>query len=80
MHATGTDFIKFKMNTGIDTKAVGGGNVLTSANLESYKKWLEQRIEKRNQEEQKVLLINCSKGAYIEGMQHQELLKAVKML
>lgn len=80
MHATGTDLIKFKMDTGIYTKAVDGGKVMTSANLESYKKWLEQRIEKRNQEEQKVLLINCSKGAYIEGMQHQELLETVKIL
>lgn len=50
-------------------EAVGGGNVYTSKNLESYRLWIEKRISREKSD----IIINASNGARIHGMIERDL-------
>lgn len=69
-HASGTNEKKL-----VDTeqmrkvKGVDGRELPTRTNLDTYRHWIERRIENV----QDVELINCSGGAYINGMKHMKL-------
>jgi hypothetical protein len=49
-----------------------GGVVPTCRNLNTYRLWIENRIRSGNETEKHTRLINCSKGAVIEGMEYAE--------
>lgn len=69
-HASGTNEKKL-----VDTekmrkvKGVDGRELPTRTNLDTYRHWIERRIENVKDVE----LINCSGGAYINGMKHMKL-------
>lgn len=69
-HASGTNEKKL-----VDTekmrkvKGVDGRELPTRTNLDTYRHWIERRIENVKDVE----LINCSGGAYINGMKHIKL-------
>lgn len=50
-------------------KGIDGRELPTAANLDVYRKWIERRIK----DVKEVEFINCSGGAYINGMKHMRL-------
>lgn len=68
-HASGTAFYKeLDTKNSRMVKAVDGTKVPTMKNLDTYRIFIEKQIT----EPEGVEFINCSKGAYIQGMKHME--------
>ncbi|MDE5781914.1 MAG: DUF115 domain-containing protein, partial [Lachnospiraceae bacterium] len=69
-HASGTNEKKLADTENMrKVKGVDGRELPTRTNLDTYRHWIERRIADVNDVE----LINCSGGAYINGMKHMKL-------
>lgn len=53
--------------------SVDGRMIYTAKNLDSYRAWIERRIERRSSEEKNTELVNASGGAAIAGMVNRRL-------
>ncbi len=77
-HASETDSVHEISNTTDAAsmrrvKSVDGKTILTSKNLDIYRGWIERRLAEVKDTE----FVNCSKGAYIEGMRCSEFAKEI---
>ncbi|MDE6233227.1 MAG: DUF115 domain-containing protein [Lachnospiraceae bacterium] len=69
-HASGTNEKKLADTENMrKVKGVDGRELPTRTNLDTYRHWIERRIA----DVKDVELINCSGGAYINGMKHMKL-------
>ncbi|MBD5136055.1 MAG: motility associated factor glycosyltransferase family protein [Lachnospiraceae bacterium] len=69
-HASGTNEKKLiDIENMRKVKGVDGREIPTRTNLDTYRHWIERRIA----DVKDVELINCSGGAYINGMKHMKL-------
>lgn len=69
-HASGTNAKKIENNEKMrKVKSVNGEEIPTYTNLDIYRHWIERYIKDIDNVE----FINCSGGAYIEGMKHMNL-------
>ena len=67
-HAEGTaDYKEVDVSGYRQVRSVEGGMVPTIKNLDSYRHWIERRIES----EKAMKFINISRGAYIHGMENR---------
>jgi hypothetical protein len=62
-HATGVGYEENDFSNFRQVRAVGGGFVYTTRNLDTYRKWIERRISKMTYP----VVYNTSRGARIEG-------------
>lgn len=69
-HASGTNENKLADTGNMrKVKGVDGRELPTRTNLDTYRHWIERRIA----DVEDVELVNCSGGAYINGMKHMKL-------
>lgn len=69
-HASGTNEKKLADTENMrKVKGVDGRELPTRTNLDTYRHWIERRIA----DVKDVELVNCSGGAYINGMKHMKL-------
>ncbi len=75
MHATcAGKYDMIKTDGLLQVRDWDGNMVQTSAALDMYRKWIEQRVERAHREMPDVELINATEGgAYIQGMKHMKL-------
>ena len=79
-HARDTGYqAKAVQDTGIYVESVGGGTVATGKNLKAYLDWIERRIARRTEREERIPIVDATEGgARKRGMQVMSLEKALE--